>query len=91
METLDVFTGPESDATSVTLWFSDCRGRPSRIFCAKCAGYVAGNFGLKDLEAKGLGLGYSGMVAGAMMTIVPIVANGLKTAVNCTECDRGIF
>ena len=70
---------------------------PVGIFCAGCARDVADIWGLKDLEAKGLGLGYSGRANGEFMTIEPlwVVENvGARVCPRCAphrwvaECER---
>lgn len=55
------------------------------IFCADCARDVADRWGLKDLEAKGLGLGYSGRAHGEFITIEPLLFAG-TTARVCPNC-----
>ena len=57
------------------------------ILCADCARDVAETWELKDLEAKGLGLGYSGRANGEFMTIEPLWVAENVTARACPRCS----
>lgn len=56
------------------------------ILCADCARDVAETWGLKDLEALGLGLGYSGRAHGEFITIEPLFTSENVTARACPSC-----